>query len=89
MITEIKTGSVDMWLCTKYGLTMLSAHAAAFCARRYAAANHKDALRISFSHCRRCIRGATKYKLARRKGVDVFGSQKASTNHKPRRFGYF
>ena len=64
MLDEMQNNT--MWTCTKYGTSMLASHAGNFCARRYAAANHKDSSRISFSHCRGCIRGAAKYKLARR-----------------------
>lgn len=71
MITKTGADVAHMWLCTKYGVTMSAAYAAAFCARRFAAANHKNAARISFSRCRVCTRGATEYKLAKRKGIDM------------------
>lgn len=64
MITENKEHMNQMWLCTEYGVTMSAAYASAFCARRFAAANHKDAARISFSHCRTCARGSNEYVLA-------------------------
>jgi hypothetical protein len=63
MTTKIEADRAQMWLCTEYGVTMSAACAAAFCARRFAAANHKDAARISFSHCRTCARGSTEYEL--------------------------
>ncbi len=71
MITKTRADDAQMWQCTKYGVMMSAAYAATFCARRYAAANHKDAARISFSRCRLCTRGATAYRLAKRKGIDM------------------
>lgn len=70
MMAEITTDKNGMWLCTKYGVTMPVNNAAAFCARRFAAANSKDASGISFGHCRICIRGEREYKLAKRRGDD-------------------
>lgn len=70
MITKNKADIKQMWLCTEYGVTMSAAYAAAFCARRFAAANHKDAARISFSRCRTCARGSTEYELAGGKKYD-------------------
>jgi hypothetical protein len=67
MITKTEADIAQMWLCTEYGVTMSAAYAAAFCARRFAAANHKDAARISFSRCRMCARGSYEYELAERK----------------------
>jgi hypothetical protein len=64
MITKNIADTMQMWLCTEYGVTMSAAYSAAFCARRFAAANHKDSARISFSRCRTCARGSTEYKLA-------------------------
>jgi hypothetical protein len=69
MIAEMKADNAQQWICTKYGVTILAADPAAFCARRYAAANHKDAERISFSRCHICTRGATAFKRAKRKGM--------------------
>ncbi len=80
MITKTDEDIAKTWLCTKYGVTMSAAYVAAFCARRFAAANHKDAARISFSRCRTCARGATEYKLAKRKGV-VISDKKVSASH--------
>jgi hypothetical protein len=71
MSIKNEADSAQMWRCTKYGVAMLAAYAAAFCARRFAAANQKDAARISFGRCRECSRGAAAYKLARRKGTDM------------------
>ncbi len=72
MITKTEADITQMWLCTKYGVAMSAVYAAAFCARRFAAANQKDAARISFSLCRTCTRGAIEYKLAKRKGTVMF-----------------
>lgn len=71
MATKTGSYSAHMWHCTKYGVAMSAAYAAAFCARRFAAANHKDAARISFSRCRVCSRGAKEHKRAMRKGIDM------------------
>jgi len=71
MLTEKKNET--MWTCVKYGTSMLASHSEDFCARRYAAANHEGACCISFSHCRRCIRGAAKYKLAKRRSAYTSG----------------
>lgn|ERR1700690_143896 len=70
MTTKYIADTKQMWLCTEYGVTMSAAYSAAFCARRFAAANHKDAARISFSRCRTCARGSTEYKLAGEKKYD-------------------
>jgi hypothetical protein len=50
---------------------MSAACTAAFCARRFAAANHKDAARISFSRCRTCARGSAEYEITERTKHDV------------------
>jgi hypothetical protein len=78
MITLMETDKTEMWNCWKYGVTMLAATAAAFCARRFAAANREDAARISFSRCRSCTRGAMEYKHAKRKGIDMTYIRKSS-----------
>ena len=69
---------MEMWNCWKYGVTMLAGTAAAFCARRFAAAHREDAARISFSRCRSCTRGASEYKLAKRKGIVLTYTKKSS-----------
>ncbi len=57
--------TLTRWTCEKYGVSMLAAHAADFCARRFAAANRKgDVAVVGFSHCRTCPRGAALYKVA-------------------------
>ncbi len=66
MISKNQADVNQMWLCTAYGVSMSATCAAAFCARRFAAANHKDAARISFSRCRTCSRGSAEYELAER-----------------------
>jgi len=78
-MTEKKINNT-MWICEKYGTSMLESHADDFCARRYAAAHHRDASRIMFSHCLGCIRGAKKFKRAKRTGADVFVLKKSALN---------
>jgi len=78
MILPMETEKKEMWNCWKYGVTMPAATAAAFCARRFAAANSEDTARISFSRCRSCTRGAAEYKLVKRKGIDMTYLKKSS-----------
>ncbi len=60
----IETDRIAMWMCRKYGVKMMAAHAAVFCARRFAAANGKDGIEAAFfEHCRTCARGAAAYDL--------------------------
>ncbi len=60
----------EMWTCTRYGVTMLAAHARGFCARRFVAANREErSYAAGFLYCQTCARGATQYKLVRRGGV--------------------
>jgi len=89
MIIEIKTDNDGMWVCTKYGVTMPANNAATFCARRFAAANHKDAYSISFGRCRTCLRGAAEYKLAKRRGADGFGHRNKASHFTRASFGRF
>jgi hypothetical protein len=79
MITKQGTGIAQKWYCAKYGVTMSAAYADAFCARRFEAANDKDAARISFSRCHMCSRGATAYKIAKRKGKNMPDMIKSSS----------
>jgi hypothetical protein len=72
MVVLNDTDNLTMWVCEKYGVSMLASHATDICARRFAAANNKGTRDgISFSHCRTCARGRTEYKLAGRKKYDV------------------
>ncbi len=65
IITLDGMDNLTLWTCEKYGATMLEAHAADFCMRRFAAANRKgSAAVVGFSHCRTCPRGAALYKVA-------------------------
>lgn len=80
MITKHPTDGDQMWLCAKYGVTMSAACSAAFCARRFAAANHKDAARISFSRCRTCARGSAEYELAEKIKHDDSGAPLRTVN---------
>ena len=80
MIVLTETDNTEMWICWKYGVAMLAAHAAAFCARRFAAANRKDAAGIMFNRCRWCTRGAAEYKLAKRKGIDMLGNRESKSS---------
>jgi hypothetical protein len=63
MNTLTVTKNFTMWTCEKYGTSMLSEHADAFCARRFAAAKQEGGTAIiGFLHCRTCLRGARMYK---------------------------
>ena len=65
------TDNLTMWVCEKYGVSMLASHAADNCARRFIAANSKGACAgITFSQCRTCARGSAVYKLAGRSNYD-------------------
>jgi hypothetical protein len=56
--------NLTMWTCEKYGTSMLSEHANAFCARRFAAAKQEGStVVIGYLHCHTCLRGARMYKL--------------------------
>jgi hypothetical protein len=66
MNTLTITKNLTMWTCEKYGTSMLSEHADAFCARRFAAAKQEGgAAVIGYLHCSTCSRGARMYMLRR------------------------
>ena len=85
MIAPIETDNLPRWTCQAYGVTMLTANAAAFCARRFAAANGKDGdERFALSHCRTCARGASEYELVIRKGEGIREKTKSSSQKGPK-----
>ena len=85
MVVLNDTDNLTMWICEKYGVSMLASHAADMCARRFAAANSRgNGDSISFSHCRTCARGRAEYARTGIKKCDVSVKKKQSQNKQAR-----
>jgi len=70
----METDPVPMWVCGKYGVSMMSVNAPVFCARRYAFANGlQGEAAQGFDHCRTCKRGAREYSIGRRRHEGIMG----------------
>jgi hypothetical protein len=62
--------NVKMWACKKYRVAIMAKNAAAFCARRFAAANYSNGTAsVGFGHCRTCAWGAIHFELGKNKGI--------------------